>query len=148
MKTLKVLAAAAALSVLSTPAAFAMGGPSGFNTPAVNTVADVERHAYDDQYVTLRGALVNYLGHERYLFADSTGTIEVELDDDYDWSYVSKDMPIELVGKVDKDFLSTSIDVKRITPLNGTQAPAPANAVQGFAPNGAVQPRQIPSIMS
>ena len=50
-------------------------------------------------------------------------------------------MPIELVGEVDKDFLSTSIDVKRITPLNGTAAPAPANAVQGFAPNGAVQPR-------
>lgn len=141
MKMLKALAVVAALSVTATPAAFAMGGPTGFNTPAVNTVADVDRNAHDDQLVTLRGALVNYLGHERYLFADSTGTIEVELDDDYDWSYVSKDMPIELVGKVDKDFLSTTLDVKRITPLNGQAAPAPSNAVKGFGPDGAVQPR-------
>lgn len=141
MKMLKALAVVAALSVTASPAAFAMGGPTGFNIPAVNTVAGVDRHAYDDQIVTLRGALVNYLGHERYLFADSTGTIEVELDDDYDWSFVSKDMPIEIVGKVDKDFLSTTIDIKRITPLNGQAATAPSNAVQGFGPNGAVQPR-------
>lgn len=141
MKTLKVLAVAAALSALSfTTSAFAMGAPTGFNTPNVNTVAGVSRNAYDDQIVTLRGALVNYLGHERYVFADNTGSIEVELDDDYDWSYVSKDMPIELTGEVDKDFFSTTIDVKRIVPI-GANNQAPAGGVQGFGPQGQIQPR-------
>lgn len=102
------------------------GGPQGFaNNPS--TVSAVEKDAYDDQIVVLRGRLVNYLGHDRYEFADETGSIEVELDDDRDWSYISKDEYIELVGKVDRDFLSTSIDAKRIVSLEkGPAAPAPA----------------------
>ncbi len=143
MKTLKVLAVATALSALSfTTSAIAAGAPTGFNTPDVSTVEGVSRNAKDDQMVTLRGALVNYLGHERYVFADNTGSIEVELDDDYDWSYVSKDMPIELTGEVDKDLFSTSIDVKRIVPINPkAAAPAAPSGAQGFGPEGQIQPR-------
>ncbi len=97
------------------------GAPQGF-TANLNTVQAVKSDARDDQYVTLRGRLVDYLGHDHYEFADNTGTIEVELDDDYDWSFISKGELIEIYGQVDKDFFSTSIDVKRAVSLE--QGPA------------------------
>ena len=99
------------------------GAPQGF-TANLNTVQAVKSDARDDQYVTLRGRLVDYLGHDHYEFADNTGTIEVELDDDYDWSFISKGELIEIYGQVDKDFFSTSIDVKRAVSLEQGQ-PAP-----------------------
>ena len=52
----------------------------------------------------------------RYVFADSTGRIEVELDDDRDWSFIRKDQPITIFGKVDRDRHSISIDVKDARP--------------------------------
>lgn len=130
MKLLNALLVTAALGVSA--AAFAghgphPSGPQGFDNPNVGTVAAVSKNAYDDQWVTLRGCLTNYLGHERYEFTDATGSIEVELDDDRDWSFVSKGQLIDIVGKVDKDFLSTTIEVKNIVPIErgGAQAPAP-----------------------
>lgn len=142
MKTLKVLAAASALSAIlalgaSTSAVAGSHeqgfGPQGFgNNP--NTVAAVKRDAYDDQYVTLRGRLVGFLGHDRYEFADQTGSIEVELDDDYNWSHIAKDQLIEITGEVDRDFFSTTIDVRRAVPLErGVPAPMPAVAPQAPA---------------
>ncbi len=133
MKKLAVLVSAAVLAVASTAALAApqgfnsstpavSGGPQGFANQAPNTVAGVKSSAYDDQVVTLQGRLTNYLGKDRYEFTDMQGgTIEVELDDDYNWSNIAKDQPIEIVGEVDKDLLSTSIDVKRATPLPSVQ---------------------------
>ena len=89
-------------------------GPVGFNNNAPNTVSGVLENGYDDQIVTLRGKLTNYLGQDNYEFTDVQGNrIEVELDDDYNWSHIAKDQLIEITGEVDKDILSTTIEVKR-----------------------------------
>lgn len=133
-----VVASAMALAVItasSVAQAKHYSGPQGFQNQAPSTVAGVLQNAYDDQIVTLQGRLTAYLGHDRYTFQDNTGSIEVELDDDRNWSYISKDEYIQIVGKVDKDFWSTTLDVKRAVSLEKGGANAPArqpNAVPGF----------------
>ena len=53
-----------------------------------------------------------------YEFTDEAGdTIEVELDDDRNWSNISKDQLIDIYGEVDKDLMSINIDVKRAVPV-------------------------------
>lgn len=130
MNKFSVLASAVVLTLAGSTAVFAApggpagfdnvnvpGGPQGFSAPATpNSVRDVINQAYDDQRVTLNGKLTDYLGHDRYVFADSTGRIEVELDDDRDWSFIRKDQPITIFGKVDRDRHSISIDVKDARP--------------------------------
>lgn len=114
MNKVSVLIAAVALaSVSSLAVAGHRGqGPAGFENQAPSTVAGVLQSAYDDQYVVLKGRLTKYLGHDRYEFTDSTGTIEVELDDDRNWSHISKDQLIMIRGKFDDDFMDKKIDVK------------------------------------
>lgn len=69
----------------------------------------------DDVPVTLRGYIIQRLGGDRYLFRDTTGSIQVEIDDD-DWrgQIVGPDDLVELSGKVDRDWNSVEIEVKRI----------------------------------
>lgn len=112
------LAFAGANAVQAAPGGFdspnsqvTVGGPQGFANN-FSTVRDVLDRARDDQPVTLTGRLTNYLGHDRYEFTDDTGTIEVELDDDKNWSHISKGQLITIMGEVDKDFMSIKIDVK------------------------------------
>ncbi len=129
MKKLAVVVAAtlfATTAAIAAPQGFgspnAPAGPQGFANQAPNTVATVKSSAYDDQVVILQGRLTNYLGKDHYEFTDTQGgTIEVELDDDYDWSSIAKDQLIEIVGQVDKDLLSVSIDVERATPIQAAQ---------------------------
>ena len=134
MKLLNVVILSSALAFGATAFAgsdLTNGAPQGFEQTALGTVAAVKKDARDDQWVTLRGRLVDYLGHDKYEFADSTGSIEVELDDDRDWSYISKGELIELSGKVDKDLLSMKVEAKKIISLE--KAPVPgATGAQGF----------------
>lgn len=113
MNKIATLVTAAALTAVSSFAFAGQGlGPSGFNNNP-STVAEVLKNAYDDQVVVLQGRLTKYLGHDRYEFTDlQGGTIEVELDDDRNWSFISKDELIEIQGKFDDDFLDKKIDVK------------------------------------
>ena len=127
---MRKLALTAAAAVFACSAAFASGpqgfnqaavpgGPQGFNNQAPNTVAGVLANAYDDQIVTLQGRLTNFLGDDRYEFTDQAGDrIEVELDDDQNWNHISRDQLITIVGKVDKDLLSTTIEVKQAAPVH------------------------------
>lgn len=103
---------------------FTQSGPRGFsneNVSNISTVAGVFNNAYDGHFVTLQGRLTEYLGHERYMFSDATGSIEVELDDDHDWSYLSKDELIKIVGIVDSGLFSTKIEVKQAFSLENSQ---------------------------
>jgi uncharacterized protein (TIGR00156 family) len=72
----------------------------------------------DDAVVTLRGNIVQYLGKDMYVFKDSTGTINVDIDADV-WrgQEVSPKDTVEITGEVDKDWLSLEIDVQRLTKL-------------------------------
>lgn len=128
MNKIAVLCAAAALTSFSSIALAGHhgAGPAGFdNNPT--TVAGVLNNAYDDQIVVLKGRLTKYLGHDRYEFQDNTGTIEVELDDDRNWSYISKGELIQIRGKFDDDFMDKKIDVKDAVSLErGPAAPAGA----------------------
>ena len=93
-------------------------GPQGFDNTVAN-VAEVLTNGYDDQYVIIRGRLTAYLGKDHYEFTDLNGDrIEVELDDDYNWSHISKDQLIDLYGKIDKDFFTTTIDAKAAYVVN------------------------------
>lgn len=125
MNKVSALICAVALTSISS---FALAGPKGmgpggFDNQAPSTVAGVLNSAYDDQIVVLQGRLTKYLGHDRYEFTDNTGTIEVELDDDRNWSHIAKDQLIEIHGKFDDDFMDKKIDVKRAVPLEGGAAP-------------------------
>lgn len=98
--------------------------PKGFtNNQAISnpsTVAGVYNNAYDGDIVVLQGRLIKFLGHERYEFADNTGRIEVELDDDHDWSFLSRDELIQIMGIVDSSIFSKRIDVKQAFSLDKT----------------------------
>lgn len=99
--------------------------PQGFTKSerhsTITTVAGVFNNAYDGHLVTLNGRLVEYLGHELYLFSDETGNIKVELDDDHDWSFLKKDELIQIVGVVDNSIFSTKVDVKQAFRLEPRQ---------------------------
>lgn len=82
------------------------------------TVAQVLQNAVDDRKVVITGRLINFLGNERYEFADRTGHIVVKLDDDKDWSYLRKDQMITIFGKVDIDDGLIEIEVKRAVPVD------------------------------
>lgn len=93
----------------------ARGGFSGL-VAVVNT--EQVKNLKDDTPVTLRGQLERHLGGDHYLFRDSAGTIEVEIEQRR-WAgqSVSPQDQVEISGKVDKDWSSNIIDVKRLQKL-------------------------------
>ncbi len=73
----------------------------------------------DDQYVTLRGNIVQHLYKDNYVFQDKTDKINIEIDHDK-WQGLSvgaNDL-VEIYGKIDKDKRSIEIDVKSIRKIN------------------------------
>lgn len=77
----------------------------------VATIAQVRAYGYEDQKVILKGKLTNVLGRQLYQFVDETGDITVKLDDDQDWSHISKDQLITIYGEVDHGRYGLKIDV-------------------------------------
>jgi uncharacterized protein (TIGR00156 family) len=70
----------------------------------VYTVKEVLGSRQDDQDVVLRGRIVRHVKGEDYIFADSTGEIEVEIDDDdYPRDRVPMNTDVEIRGEVDLD---------------------------------------------
>ncbi len=89
--------------------------PQGFwgDYNRMNNVDEIYLTCRDDDIIILRGRLTRYFGDEDYEFTDENGgTIEVELDDKYDWSHVSKDELIDIVGKVDRDDFRVKLEVR------------------------------------
>lgn len=115
---MKKLVLLSALSVVLTAGAVSAQyvERGGFKDPAtiVNTVSEL-KHMRDDSYVVLEGKIEKRLGKEEYLFADSTGTITVEIDDD-EWRGVSvgPQDTVEIIGELDKGIIADEIDVKQI----------------------------------
>ena len=85
--------------------------PQGF--AKLSTVAEIQTSSFDEQEVQVQGRLTNYLYKDFYEFTDELGnSIEVELDDDIDWSPVHKDQLIAIYGEVERNLFKLIIDVK------------------------------------
>lgn len=89
----------------------------GFQGPGIDimSVKDV-LNMKDDARVRLKGQIEKSLGSEQYLFKDSTGTIEVEIDDKK-WmgQTVTPNDTVEIYGELDKELIGApEVDVKRI----------------------------------
>ncbi len=76
----------------------------------------------DDTLVVMQGNIVKQVGKDKYQFSDKTGTIIVEIDGD-EWMgvEVTPNDVIEVVGEVDKDWMSTQVDVESVAIVNNTQ---------------------------
>lgn len=69
----------------------------------------------DDTDVVLQGKIVSQFGGERYTFADDTGTIMVEIDDDtWQGQTITPDDTVKIYGEVDRGIFSSEVDVDRI----------------------------------
>jgi uncharacterized protein (TIGR00156 family) len=88
----------------------------GFRGPGPDLVTvDAIKGLRDDYPVALRGKIERFLGDEKYLFADETGTIIIEIENKV-WRGLSVDENdvVEIAGEVDKGFMRTEIEVNSI----------------------------------
>ncbi|SFS37970.1 Predicted protein YdeI with OB-fold, BOF family [Succinivibrio dextrinosolvens] len=99
------------------------------------TVKQILSDSKEDDIVRIKGRLTKYLGDEKFELTDnSNDTIIVELDEDRNWSYLEKDMPIEVVAKVDDEKVTKILEVRCARPDFGDKMPRPprANGPRGF----------------
>lgn len=89
-------------------------GPSGMPAAPVKQLLE---HGKDDQYATLRGRIVRYLGDKHYLFADQSGQMRVEIDPKHFPLHqpIDDKTTVEITGKLDKELLGKAeLDVKQL----------------------------------
>jgi uncharacterized protein (TIGR00156 family) len=106
----------ACLIVMLTFAGSLANAQEGFRGPGPDVVTvDVAKGLRDDYPVALRGKIERFLGDEKYLFTDETGSIIVEIDNRL-WRGLSVDQndTVEIIGEVDRDFTRTEIEVSSI----------------------------------
>jgi uncharacterized protein (TIGR00156 family) len=68
----------------------------------------------DDSYVELTGTIDRFLGDEKYVFRDATGSITIEIDHKNRRDFSVGDT-VRITGEVDVDNKGTVIDVKTIS---------------------------------
>ena len=116
MKKTRVLALTTALALtLGLSNAWAQFVDSNA-TPTVTTVKSVLKNGKDDQWVVLEGKIVKRIKDDDYRFQDSTGTIEVEIDDDvFKGQIVNPSTLIRIEGEVDTEMMSDNkVEVERL----------------------------------
>lgn len=109
-----------ALVSLSSGAMAAYTGPQEQNLASVAQLKD----AADDSWVTLEGKLVKHLGGETYLFRDTSGEVEVEVDEDV-WRgvEVGPDDLIRVRGEVDHSWNKIEVEIEKLEKV-GAAAPS------------------------
>jgi uncharacterized protein (TIGR00156 family) len=94
-------------------------GQGGFVGPSagISTVAQALTMR-DDAPVILQGKIQRFLGNERYLFSDNTGSITIEIERRV-WGNVSVDEndTVEISGEIDRDRRGVEVEVKSIRKL-------------------------------
>ncbi|MDR1083701.1 MAG: YgiW/YdeI family stress tolerance OB fold protein [Deltaproteobacteria bacterium] len=87
--------------------------PGGFSGPGPEeTTVEKARQKPDDSYVILRGHIVRHLGSDKYLFRDSSGEINLDVDrDKWMGQTVTPEDTVVIHGEVDRDWNSLEIDV-------------------------------------
>ncbi|MCK5829273.1 MAG: NirD/YgiW/YdeI family stress tolerance protein [Methylococcales bacterium] len=102
------------LSTLLFALAFSTGAYAEFVGPgATSSLTTVKSigSMKDDDKITLEGFIIKETRSEHYTFKDSTGEIEVEIDNkDFRGLKVTPKTKIRIVGEVDKDWTSTTVD--------------------------------------
>ena len=85
-------------------------GPNGTVTTAANA-----KTMRDDTWVTLRGNIIERVSDDLYIFKDSSGTVNVDIDHKrWNGQTITPQDVVEIQGEVDKDWNSVEIDVKQI----------------------------------
>ncbi|WP_052283573.1 YgiW/YdeI family stress tolerance OB fold protein [Kluyvera genomosp. 1] len=85
-------------------------GPNGTVTTATNA-----KSMRDDTWVTLRGNIIERVSDDLYIFKDSSGTVNVDIDHKrWNGQTITPQDVVEIQGEVDKDWNSVEIDVKQI----------------------------------
>ncbi|MDR2495224.1 MAG: NirD/YgiW/YdeI family stress tolerance protein [Spirochaetaceae bacterium] len=120
MKMRKGVSVCLAALVISAAAWAQQGGyrgPGGSAAAVAVSVAEAKK-LRDHAPVILRGNIERFLGDEKYLFADASGKIVIEIDDKL-WAGISVDEKdtVEITGEIDKDFKGIEVDVERIRKL-------------------------------
>ncbi|WP_413465751.1 YgiW/YdeI family stress tolerance OB fold protein [Proteus sp. FME41] len=89
----------------------------GFKGPSISeTTVAKAKDLSDDTWVILTGKITKKIGDELYVFEDSTGGINVDIDNKrWRGQTVTPDNTVRIEGKVDKEWTNTEIDVKQIT---------------------------------
>lgn len=89
----------------------------GFKGPSISeTTVAKAKDLSDDTWVILTGKITKKIGDELYVFEDSTGGINVDIDNKrWRGQTVTPENTVRIEGKVDKEWTSTEIDVKQIT---------------------------------
>jgi uncharacterized protein (TIGR00156 family) len=88
----------------------------GFSGPGPDLVTVQQALTmWDDARVTLRGNITHSLGDEDYIFADATGSIEVEIDH-HVWrgQQITPQDEVIISGEVDREWNHVSIDVSSV----------------------------------
>jgi uncharacterized protein (TIGR00156 family) len=131
MRKLLAFTAIAALSLVFWPvySAAQMGGfqggfqsgsagqrEGGFSGPGLEVSQAAEASKLrDDSYVILRGNVIRQLGEDKYVFRDSSGEINLDIDrDKWRGQIVSPETVVEIKGEIDKDWNSVEVDVDRL----------------------------------
>lgn len=114
------LASLLAASVIALSGAAYAADNGSYTGPASNMVTvEAIQGLNDDTFVILKGNITQTLGDEMYVFTDSTGSINVEIDDDqWNGQNVNADNWIIIKGQVDKSGNNIEIDVDEVTMVN------------------------------
>lgn len=109
---IKYITALLFMFTLTTTASAEFVGPGATtNRVTVKSIADMK----DDTDVMLEGYIVKKIKPEHYIFQDSTGDIEVEIDDDkFAGIKVTPQTKVRISGEVDKEWRSKTIDVEHL----------------------------------
>ncbi|MDR0556412.1 MAG: NirD/YgiW/YdeI family stress tolerance protein [Treponema sp.] len=88
----------------------------GFTGPGLSPVTVEEaKNLRDDDPVVLQGKITRFLGDEKYLFSDDTGTIRVEIDNRLWRGFsVGENDLVEITGEIDKNFTRVEVEASGI----------------------------------
>jgi uncharacterized protein (TIGR00156 family) len=86
-------------------------------TSEVTTVKSVLKNGKDDQWVVLEGKVIERIKGDDYRFRDSTGVIEVDIDDEvFKGQKITPDTVVRIEGEVDTELVGDNkIDVERLS---------------------------------
>jgi|SRR5882672_519330 len=105
-------------------------GAQGWSSTAPITNAKSVSEATSDQPVKLRGEIVGQRDSDKYVFADNSGSVLVNVAGNTVNRPLEPGTPVEIVGEVaSRTFGGPQVDARAVTVLasNGVSYPAPMN---------------------